>query len=175
MKKAKEDIYIINEKWLKIENSKYEVSNYGRFRKFYKYKYRYLKTFKKKSVWIIKLYINGKGKNYNVAKFVVESFIRKLKKNEVVYHKNGIISDNRLSNLEIITRSEAGKRTGWQSKRQAIIMLDSNGIIKKVFQGTRDAAKQLFISKQTVSDYCNKKVAKPMYELYWAKDLIEEE
>lgn len=54
-------------------------------------------------------------------------------------------------------------------------MLDSNGIIKKVFQGTRDAAKQLFISKQTVSDYCNKKVAKPMYELYWAKDLIEEE
>lgn len=173
MKKVKEDIYI-NEKWLKIDNSKYEVSNYGRFRRFYKYKYRYLKTFKKGSIWIIKLYINGNRKDYNVAKSVIESFVRKLEKNEVVYHKNGIISDNRLSNLEILTRSEAGKRTGWQSNRQSIVMLDSNGIIKKVFKGTRDAANQLFISRQTVSDYCNKKVKKPMYELYWADELIEE-
>lgn len=161
-----------NEKWKKILESRYEVSNYGRFRRLYKYKYRYLKTFRKGSIQIIKLHINEKDKDYNVAKLVIESFNRKLKQDEVVYHKNGIISDNRLSNLEITTRSEAGKRTGWQSHRKAIVMLDKEGVIKEIFKGTRDAAEKLFISRQTVSDYCNKKIKKPMYQLYWASELI---
>ncbi len=165
-------IIFVNEKWKSINNSDYEVSNYGRFRRKYKHNYRYLKTFKKGAIQIIKLTINGKGKDYNVAKLVVESFIRKLKQDEVVYHKNGIISDNKLSNLEITTRSEAGKRTGWQSHRKGIVMLDNEGVITKVFKGTKDAADKLFISRQTVSDYCNGKVKKPMYKLYWADKII---
>lgn len=173
--KRKQMIVYVNEKWNSIENSNYEVSNYGRFRRKYKYKYRYLKIFRKGSLQIIKLTIEGKGKDYNVAKLVVESFVRKLKPDECVYHKNGIISDNKLSNLEILTRSEAGRRTGWQSHRKGIVMLDNEGIISKVFKGTRDAADKLFISRQTVSDYCNGKVEKPMYKLYWADKLIEEE
>lgn len=175
MKNVEKDIIYINEIWANILNSKYEVSNYGRVRKFYKYKYRYLKTFRKGSLQIIKLTIEGKGKDYNVAKLVMESFNRKLVQDEVVYHKNGIISDNKLSNLEIMTRSESGKRTGWQSRRKGIVMLDDNGIISNIFKGTRDAANKLFISRQTVSDYCNKKVEKPMYRLYWADELIEKE
>ena len=73
----KEKIYK-DEIWKKILNSKYEVSNYGRFRKLYKYNYRYLKTFRKGSLQIIKLTIAGIGKDYNVGKLVVESFVRKL-------------------------------------------------------------------------------------------------
>lgn len=169
------EIQYKDEIWRSILNSRYEVSNYGRFRKIYKYKCRYLKTFKKGSLQIIILTIDGKRKNFNVAKTVMETFVRKLKKNEVVYHKNGIISDNKLSNLIIVTRSEAGKRTGWQSHRKSIVMLDEKGVISKVFKGTRDASKKLFISRQTVSDYCNKKVNNPMYKLYWAEELIEKE
>lgn len=168
-KKYKEEI------WKKILNSKYEVSNYGRFRRLYKHKYRYLKTFRKGSIQIIKLTIEEKGKDYNVAKLVAEIFYRKFKQDEVIYHKNGIISDNRLSNLEIITRLEAGKRTGWQSRRQAIVMLDTEGVIKEVYKGTRDAANKLYISRQTVSDYCNGKVKRPIYRLYWADELIGKE
>lgn len=170
----KEKIYK-DEIWKKVLESRYEVSNYGRIRRLYKYKHRYLKTFRKGAIQIIKLCIDEKAKDYNVAKLVIETFNRKLREDEVVYHKNGIISDNRLSNLEIITRSEAGKRTGWQSHRKAIVMLDSDGIITQVFKGCRDAANKLFISKQTVCDYCNKKVKKPMYRLYWAEEFIEEE
>lgn len=151
------------------------ISNYGRVRKFYKYNYRHLKTFRKGSIQIVKLTINGKGKDYNVAKLVVEAFVSKLKDNEVVYHKNGVIADNELSNLEILTRTEAGRRTGWQSRRKGIVMLNDEGIISRIFKGTRDAADKLFISRQTVSDYCNKKVINPMYKLYWADELIEEE
>lgn len=174
-KKEKTEIKYKNEIWKKISHSKYEVSNYGRIRRLCKYKYRYLNTFKKGAIYIIKLYINKERKDYNVAKLVIENFVRKLEDDEVVYHKNGIISDNKLSNLEIITRSEAGKRTGWQSHRQAVVMLDEEGIIKEIYNGTRDAAEKLFISRQTVSDYCNNKVKKPMYHLYWAKNLIEKE
>lgn len=174
MIKDKELVYP-NEIWKSILNSKYEISNYGRIRKFCKYKYKKLKTFRKGSIQIVKLTINGKSKDYNVAKLVVESFVRKIKDNEVVYHKNGVIADNELSNLEILTKSEAGKRTGWQSRRKGIVMLDNEGVISKIFKGTRDAADKLFISRQTVSDYCNKKVERPMYKLYWADELIEEE
>ncbi len=169
------DLVYPNEIWKSILNSKYEISSYGRVRRFYKYNYRYLKTFRKGSIQIVKLTINEKGKDYNVAKLVIEAFIRKLKDNEVVYHKNGVITDNELSNLEILTRTEAGKRTGWQSHRKGIVMLDNEGVISKIFKGTRDAADKLFISRQTVSDYCNGKVEKPMYKLYWADKLIEEE
>ena len=149
--------------------------NFVKHKKEIENKYRYLKTFRKGSIQVIKLHIDEKGKDYNVAKLVIETFNRKLKAEEVAYHKNGIISDNRLSNLQITTRSEAGKRTGWQSHRKSIVMLDNEGVIIKVFKGTRDAAKNLFISRQTVSDYCNKRVENPMYDLYWGDELIDKE
>lgn len=173
MKNSKQNNYfLIDEEWRDIDNSNYEVSNYGRVRRKYKHNYRYLNTFRKGAVQIIKLHINGKDKSYNVARLVVETFKRKLKEDEVAHHKNGIVSDNKLSNLEIITRREAGKRTGWQSKRKGIVMIDDDGVISKIFKGTREASDILFISRQTVSDYCNKKVKNPMYELYWADELV---
>lgn len=101
MKKTQEIKYK-DEIWERILNSKYEISNYGRVRRFYKYKYRYLKTFRKGSIQVIKLHIDEKGKDYNVAK-------------------------------------------------------------------------NLFISRQTVSDYCNKRVENPMYDLYWGDELIDKE
>ena len=63
------EIQYKDEIWRSILNSRYEVSNYGRFRKIYKYKCRYLKTFKKGSLQIIILTIDGKRKNFNVANF----------------------------------------------------------------------------------------------------------
>ena len=86
MKKTQEIKYK-DEIWERILNSKYEISNYGRVRRFYKYKYRYLKTFRKGSIQVIKLHIDEKGKDYNVAKLVIETFNRKLKAEEVAYHK----------------------------------------------------------------------------------------
>lgn len=170
-----QEINYKDEIWEKILDFKYEISNYGKIRRFYKYKYRYLKTFRKGSIQVIKLHIDKKEKVYNVAKLVIETFNRKVNREEVVYHKNGIISDNRLSNLQIISRSEAGKMTGWKSRRKSVVMLDSEGVITRIFKGTRDAAKKLFISRQTVSDYCNRKVKNPMYALYWGDELISKE
>lgn len=162
--------------WKQIDNTKYEISNYGNIRRIYQNVAKDLKTYRKGSICITKITLkNGKRKEINIGKLVAETFIRKLKANEVIYHKNGYILDNRIENLEIITKKEQGKRTGFLSRQRAIVMLDKDGVINRVFKGTREAAKELFISRQTVSDYCNKKVKKPMYRLYWADKLIERE
>lgn len=160
------------ETWKQILNSNYYIDINGRVKRIYKNgKERLLKTHRKHSIQVIKLTINRKSKDYNVARLVVENFGRKLNENEVVMHKNGIILDNRLENLKIATKSEAGKITGQLSSEKTIILIE-NGEIKKIFKSTRQVEKELFISRQTVSDYCNNKVKNKMFNLVWAEDLI---
>lgn len=154
--------------WRQIEDTNYYIDVNGRIKKVYKNKnQKILRTYRKGSIQIIK--INGKQRN--VARLVVESFYRKLKKDEVVVHVNGIILDNRLENLKIMKKKEAGKITGALAKQKTILLME-NGEIKQIFKGTREAEKKLFISRQTVSDYCNDKVKHKMYDLIWADKLI---
>ena len=52
-------------------------------------------------------YTKGKYKGKLVHVVMMEQFIgRILREDEVVHHKNGIKTDNRIENLEIMTRSE---------------------------------------------------------------------
>nr|DAO80812.1 MAG TPA: HNH endonuclease [Caudoviricetes sp.] len=154
--------------WRQIEDTNYYIDINGIIKKVYKNKnQKILRTYRKGSIQIIK--INGKQRN--VARLVVESFYRKLKKDEVVVHVNGIILDNRLENLKIMKKKEAGKITGALAKQKTILLME-NGEIKQIFKGTREAEKKLFISRQTVSDYCNDKVKHKMYDLIWAEKLV---
>lgn len=154
--------------WRQIEYTNYYIDVNGRIKKVYKNKnQKILRTYRKGSIQIIK--INGKQRN--VARLVVESFYRKLKKDEVVVHINGIILDNRLENLKIMKKKEVGKITGALAKQKTILLME-NGEIKQIFKGTRETEKKLFISRQTVSDYCNDKVKHKMYDLIWAEKLV---
>lgn len=161
---------IANEIWKSIEyDPRYQVSNYGRFRKKNpKNGYRYLKPFRKKNLFLVKI----KDKDFNCARLVANAFIQRLTENDRVYHKNKIESDNYYKNLEVICLRELGKRTGHISKSQRVVEVKDNEIIRD-WPSARKAAKDLFISYQTVMDYCNKKVKKPMYSLMWEDDYFD--
>jgi hypothetical protein len=168
------------EQWKQIGDTQYEVSNLGRVRHYVtnhpmikKPFYRYLTPYDKKRYNKDKTRYNQRmvkaGKEYKLARLVAHHFIRPLTKNDVVVHKDSK-SDFSASNLEIISKQEHGKRTGHLSRQRKIALL-KNGVIHKVFRNTREAEKELYISRQTVSDYCNKKVKKKMYDLRWCDEL----
>ena len=158
------------EEWKTIEYDKrYQVSNFGRFKKRLKKGYRYLKPYKKHNLYVIKI----KDKPFNTARLVANAFIRELKPSEQVYHKNHLNFDNHYRNLEILSPKELGKRTGHISKAKRVVEVKDNEIVR-AWRSSRKAAEKLFISRQTVSDYCNKKVKKPMFNLMWEDDYFDD-
>lgn len=158
------------ELWKQIQyDLRYEVSNLGRFRKKNKVKgYRYLKPYKKHNLYVVKM----NGKEYNCARLVANAFIKPLKSNEQVYHKNGLQFDNFYRNLEILTPKVLGKKVGHLSRSKRVVEIKNNEIIRS-WRSSRKAEKELFISRQTISDYCNNKTKKKMYNLMWEDDYFE--
>ena len=158
------------EKWKKIEyDTRYEVSNLGRFRKKNKVNgYRYLKPYRHKNLFVIKI----NGKPMNCARLVANYHIRPLTSNDIVYHKNHLEFDNFVRNLKIISKKELGVLTGHISKSRRVVEV-KNGEIVREWRSTRKAAKELFICYQTVSDYCNGKVKQPIYNLMWEDDYFD--
>lgn len=158
------------EEWKLIEyDTRYQVSNFGRFRKKLKKGYRYLKSFKKHDLYVVKI----KDKPMNAARLVANAFIRELKSNEQVYHKNHLNFDNFYRNLEILSPKELGKKTGHIATSKRVVEV-KNGEIVRSWRSTRKASKELFLCRQTISDYCNKKVKKPMVNLMWEDDYFED-
>lgn len=157
------------EEWKSIEyDQRYQVSNFGRFRKKLKKGYRYLKPYKKRDLYVIKI----NGKHVNCARLVANVFIRELKSNEQVYHKNHLNFDNFYKNLEILSPKELGKKVGHIATSKRVVEVKDNEIVK-TWRSARVAAKDLFICRQTICDYCNKKVKKPMFNLMWEDDYFE--
>lgn len=161
----------MHEEWKTMDfNPRYEVSNFGRFRKLNKKGYRYLKPYRKwnRNYYAIKL----DSKEYGCAKLVATYFIRPLKENERVYHKNKMEFDNYYRNLEIITKKEYGKRTGYLSNSKRVVLIE-DGEVKKFYRSARAAARDLYISKQTATDYCNNRYKKKIYDLRWEDDYFD--
>lgn len=160
----------MHEEWKTIDyDTRYQVSNYGRFRKKNpKNGYRYLKPFRNHDLFLVKI----RDKDMNCARLVANAFIKTLNKDDRVYHKNNLEFDNYYKNLEIVSLKELGKRTGHISKSQRVVEVKDNEIIRD-WTSAREAAKDLFINRQSVCDYCNNKVKNPLYNLMWEDDFFD--
>lgn len=156
------------EYWKQYKDTGYYFSNMGRVKRINKNKKERLLTPVKKipkkgsSKFIIKIY----GKEKTLAQIIYELFNGPIPKGYAVVHRNKVISDNSAINLMVLSAEKLGIVFGGQSsKRRLVYDIDNNVFYK----GTREAAKALHISRQTVSDYCNGKVKKPVVNIRWAK------
>ena len=107
---------------------------------------------------VVKLTINGKAKEEILLQIVAKTFLGECPEGCVPYHKNGCQFDNYVNNIAYISREELGRMTGANSRRQPVAKIDSNGEIVEVYSSARKAAKENYMSYQTVIDRCNGKV-----------------
>ncbi len=146
----------IPEYWTSVPGSnKYQVSNYGNFRRIIKDRIKSIFPYLKKEKWLfVKVDFNGLYKEYQVHKIVASVFLDKPTNSDMVlYHKNGIITDNYAGNLEWITRSHLGKKTGGQNSRCIpVIQFDiKTGEIINFYKSISAAARDNYIHKETIS------------------------
>ncbi len=101
-----------------------------------------------------------------LARLVAILFVPRTADKNVVYIKDNKYKHIYADNLEWVTSEECGQRTGYSpSRSRPVVELDNKGNVIKEFRSARDAGKKLFLSYQTVLDYCNGKVKNPICNL----------
>lgn len=150
------------EKWKDIPgyNGKYQASTEGNVRRvFGSGKTRAMMPYHKKMSGsqrlIVKLTKDGKSKEEVLLGLIAKTFLGPVPPGMVPYHKNGLQSDNYLNNIAYITRQELGTRTGSRSRRKPVVKLDTSGQDVAFYRSARQAAKENFMSYQTIIDRCN--------------------
>lgn len=101
------------------------------------------------------------GKEKSAIRIFAKAFLG-LKQNQVCFLQ-GKLS---LENIKIYSKQDLARKTGKMAKSIPVGLFINK---KKVNEwiSARDAAKDLYISNQTVCDYCNQKTKKPLYDLRW--------
>lgn len=148
-------------------NGKYEASFFGQIRRIYqkappKILSQYERRTQKGSPRLyVKLTKDGEeGKDVNVAQIIYTTFRGSIPQGTVIVHKNGLTKDNILTNLVPATKKEIGLKHGARSKRKPVVQIDAAGEVTNFYYSAREAARENFMSYQTIIDRCNGKVKK---------------
>lgn len=99
------------------------------------------------------------GKEWVVMSLMRITFIGELPKGYVTYHKNGIKTDDVLSNIGVMARSELSKKTSQLTGRAfKVAKINRDGEIVAFYKSAREAGRENHMCYQTVLDYINGKM-----------------
>lgn len=172
--------------WIDIPGyeGKYQINHEGRVRRLHKHKAVELNPFHKhsgsslrqKHLFCKLTDTNGKSTEYKISKLMGMTFFGNIPEGYGVFHKNGLVDDNSIFNLEILDRRTIGERCGIRSSRsKSVVKIDSKGKIVDYYRSARSAGKQNYMCYQTIMDRCNMVVkngpAPDGYEYAWEDDL----
>lgn len=121
---------------------------------------------RKDGTWVgsrvnIKLRIDGKDHTRMLFSCLTAAWLGPPPPGMVYYHKNGILSDNRLDNVGIIDKRELGKKNGPRSKRKSVEKVDPDGNVVALYTSAREAAEQNYMYVQGVLDRRENRIKKP--------------
>ena len=139
-------------------DGKYQINYFAKVRQVYKNgKFKILSGYVKSSNGRHVVKLNGKERV--IMGLMRDTFIGEIPKGYVLYHKNGIITDDILSNIGMATRKKLGKLTGTRNNSSfAIVKINSDGEIVDFYKSAREAGRKNFMSYQTINDRVNGKV-----------------
>lgn len=143
-------------------SGKYQADREGNIRRVYKSKKTRLMTPYHKKMsgsqrMVVKLSKDGKTKEEILCQVIARTFLGPPPKGCVAYHRNQCQSDNYVNNIAYISREKLGKMTGRRSRSCAVVKISAAGEIVDVYSSAREAARQNYMSRQTVTDRCNGK------------------
>lgn len=111
------------------------------------------------------LTVKIQGKEYIVKTLVAKSFMPGYKKGMVVLNIDGNPWNNAVDNLQLIPQREYSRITGPMATSQRIEVITPDGK-RKVYSSIRKAAKDMFVTYQTILDYMNNKYKSSVLDGY---------
>ena len=133
-------------------DGKYQINYSGEIRRKLKKGWKMLHPYRKKANGRTAVKLNCKEQV--VMKLMQITFIGDLPEGKVIYHKNGIITDDTLNNIGITTRQELGRLTGRGNGRSMVVVkISENGEIVEYYRSVREAGRMNHMSYQTVRNY----------------------
>lgn len=132
-------------------DGKYQINYYGAIRRTLKKGWKELRPYKKKSNGRSAVKLNCK--EMEVKKLMQITFLGDIPEGTVTYHKNGILTDNALNNIGIITREELGRLTGRRNRSEtSVVKISEEGKIVDFYRSVREAGRKNYMSYQTILD-----------------------
>lgn len=148
------------EQWRRYKDTDFYVSDQGRVKRIIKDREFELGFYDPtKQVTYVKI----DKKNHIVKNLVYELFKGKIPDGYYVVHKNGMLRDDSIYNLEAVTVQKHGSRVGKYGNAQKVADLDK----RIIYRSASEAGRRLNISRQSICHICRGMTKNPVYNLAW--------